>query len=406
MPRREHPLSIMGILSGAWSFIKGGRAAWLTVLASIGLSLVGVYAIDVATIAVPHDASPALGALAVKQLVYVCIGLGAGVLVLVPHYRAYGFASWFLLAAAVVLLVFLLIPFVPSTIVRPRNGARSWIDFGPADVQPSELAKIAYVVVLAWYLRFRKNHRTFKGLLPPAIITAVPVGLITLQPDLGTASLFVPALFAVLVAAGAKLKHLAAVVLIAAMAAPAAYPILKPHQKERFVGLFKQLRGDTSADQDINMQSVTAQRVAGAGEWEGAGDRQSRVLLKYNALPERHNDMIFAVICNRFGFVGGATVLVLYAVWIAGALLTAGLAREPFGRLVPVGFAAFIAAQVFINVGMNVGVVPIIGITLPFVSHGGSSMIACWLMTGLVMAVAIRQPRISLRRTFEWDDEG
>ena len=172
-----------------------------------------------------------------------------------------------------------------------------------------------------------------------------------------------------------------------------------------FVGLYKQLKGDTSSDQDINMQSVTAQRIAGAGGSDGTGDRQSRVLLKYNALPERHNDMIFAVICNRFGLLGGVGVLAIYAAWIAGALLTAGLSREPFGRLVPVGLAAFIAAQVFINVGMNIGVVPIIGITLPFVSHGGSSMIACWLMTGLVLAVSIRQPRMALRRTFEWDDK-
>lgn len=405
MPRREKAISISGLASGIWGFVKNGRAAWLTVFASIALSLIGVYCIDVATVTLPHDPAPNLGPIALRQLIYMGIGIAAGILVLIPHYRAYGLASWFLLAAAVALLVFLLIPFVPSTIVRPRNGARSWIDLGPADFQPSELAKIAYIFVLAWYLRFSRNHRTFKGLLPPAIITAIPVGLITLQPDLGTASLFVPALFAVLVAAGAKLKHLAAVVLIAAMAAPAAYPILKPHQKERFVGLFKQLKGDTSADQDINMQSVTAQRIAGAGEWNGAGDRQSRVLLKYNALPERHNDMIFAVICNRFGWIGGVGVLGIYAAWIAGALLTAGLSREPFGRLVPVGLAAFIAAQVFINVGMNLGVVPIIGITLPFVSHGGSSMIACWLMTALVLAVSIRQPRMALRRTFEWDDK-
>ena len=403
MARRVNAISISGIAGGVWSFVKGGRAAWLTVFASLALSLIGVYSIDVATVTLPHQV-PVLGPVALRQLIYMGVGIGAAVLILIPHYRAYGFASWLLLAAAVALLVFLLVPFVPSSIVRARNGARSWIDFGPADFQPSELAKIAYVFVLAWYLRFSRHHRTFRGLLPPAIITAIPVGLITLQPDLGTASLFVPALFAVLVAAGAKLKHLAAIVLIAAMAAPAAYPILKPHQKERFVGLFKQLKGDTSSDQDINMQSVTAQRVAGAGRWDGTGDRQSRVLLKYNALPERHNDMIFAVICNRFGFVGGVAVLGLYALWVAGALLTAGLSREPFGRLVPVGLAAFIAVQTFINVGMNLGVVPIIGITLPFVSHGGSSMIACWLMTGLVLAISIRQPNMALRRTFEWDD--
>src|SRR4051812_22236734 len=163
--------------------------------------------------------------------------MAGAVVIALPHYRWLGYASWFFLAVSVALLLFLLLPFVPSSIVRPRNGARSWIDLGPIDFQPSEVAKIAYVLVIAWYLRFRKNHRTLVGLIPPAIITFIPVALITLQPELGTGLLFIPVLFGILVAAGAKLKHLAVIVLIATMAAPAAYPLLMPHQKSRIRGL-------------------------------------------------------------------------------------------------------------------------------------------------------------------------
>ncbi len=178
-----------------------------------------------------------------------------------------------------------------------------------------------------------------------------------------------------------------------------------PHQKARFVGLVKQLSGDTSADRGINMQSVTAQRLAGAGGTSGAGEERSRVLIRYNSLPERHNDMVFSVICNRWGLRGALAIFALYALWLIGAVWTAGVCREPFARLIPVGFAAFIAAQAAVNIGMNVGLLPIIGITLPFVSHGGSSMVAVWLMTGLIVSVALRQPRMALRKSFEFGED-
>lgn len=377
--------------------------AWLTVLASLGLSLLGVVSIDVADALKGGEA--AMGVAALKQAASLGVGIGGAVLIALPHYRVLGVASWVLLGVSLALMVFLLVPGVPTSIVRARNGARSWIDLGPVDLQPSELAKIAYVLALGWYLRYRENHRTVVGLLPPALITGLPVALIMLQPDLGTASLFIPALFAVLVAAGAKIKHLAIIVLIAAMAAPASYPFLKPHQQQRIKGLLLQIRGDTSADQDINMQSVTAQRLAGAGMGAGMSEERSRLLLHYNPLPERHNDMIFAVICNRFGWTGGVMTLGLYGIWITGALFTSATCREPFGRLVPVGLTGFIVAQVFVNVGMNLGIVPIIGITLPYVSLGGSSLVTVWLMTGLVASIALRRPARGQRHSFEFGQE-
>lgn len=376
--------------------------AWLTLLASLALSLVGVHAIDLG--ATPRPGT-AMAPMALKQLVYVGMGLLACLTMTLPRYRLLGALSWGVYAIVIAMLLFLLVPFVPTWLVRPRNGARGWIDLGQFDLQPSELAKIAWVLTIAWYLRFRKNHRTLRGLLPPAIITGVPVALITLEPDLGNAVLFIPALFAILVAAGAKLKHLALIVTIAAMAAPAAYPLLLPHQKARIVGMILQARGDASADQDINMQSVTAQRLVGAGEEAGVGASRTRTLVHFNALPERENDMVFAVVANRFGFLGGVGVIGLYGAWIVGAIWTAGLCREPFGRLVPVGLASFVGTQAFINIGMNLGLLPIIGITLPFVSQGGSSEITMWVMTGLILSIGARRPHAMLRHSFEYDDD-
>lgn len=386
----------------ASALVRAGPA-WLTLGASLGLCLIGLHAIDVGS-GVATRGLTELGPLASRQAVFVAAGVLAGIGIALPHYRLLGYASWALFGLALALLIFLLLPFVPAFIVRPRNGARSWIDLGAADLQPSELMKIAWVMALAWYLRYKANHRTLLGLLPPALITGLPVALIVLQPDLGTALLFIPALFAVLVAAGAKFWHLGLIVLLAALAAPAAYPWLLPHQKARLAGMLMQARGDDSADQDINMQSSTARRLVGAGGAAGAGESMSRVLVRYNALPERHNDMVFAVVVNRFGLLGAILVIALYALWGVGAFWTAALCREPFGRLVPVGLAAFIGTQAFINIGMNVGLLPIIGITLPFVSHGGSSMVTSWLMTALVWSIAMRRPRVTVRKSFEWDD--
>ena len=378
--------------------------AWLTVLAAVALSLVGVYVIDVAT-SLDGAGGARVSNLAAKQGVFLVVGLLAAIGVAFPHYRYVRMLAWPAMWVVLVLLVFLLLPFVPASLVTPRNGARAWINLGPVDFQPGEVAKIAFVLVLADYFRYRKNHRTFLGLIPPALITLIPVGLITLQPDLGTALLFIPCLFAMLVGAGAKLKHLAVIVLVGILAGPMAYPMLKPHQKQRIVGLINMVQGSPEGADDINYQSLTAVRLAGAGEINGMPDAKSRAVVHFNHLPERHNDMIFAVIVNRFGLIGGLGVLALYTLWFLGALLTAALCKDPFGRLVVIGVTVIIAAQMFINVGMNLGLLPIIGLTLPFVSYGGSSILTVWIMTGLVLSVAMRPPARLSRPTFEFGDD-
>ena len=388
-------------LAPVWSAVGRIGPAWIVAAASLGLSLIGLYSIDVADPpAVPDPWRP--GPTSSKQAVFLAISLLSACLIVIPNYRWVARGAWLFYAASLCLLVFLLLPGVPWSVVSPRNGARSWINLGFTDFRPSEPAKIAYAVALAWYMRFRTEHRRFAGLVPPAIITAVPIGLIMLQPDLGTATLFVPALFAALIAAGARLRHLAIIVMLSATAAPAVYPALRPHQQQRIVGLLKQLQGDTSEDQDLNFQAATARTLAAAGGLTGLAEDRSRALVHYNRLPERHNDMIAAVILNRFGVLGGVAVLGLHLIWFAGALACAALTKDPFGRLLIVTLAAFVAAQVFINVGMNVGLLPIIGITLPYVSYGGSSLLTVWVMVGLMMNVMMRRPKSGPRRSFEF----
>ncbi|MBL4699104.1 MAG: FtsW/RodA/SpoVE family cell cycle protein, partial [Phycisphaerales bacterium] len=363
--------------------IKVINYGWITVGASVLLTLIGIYAIDLGLSRPDEHGTMVMSSTAIKQMIFMAIGLVACFVIALPHYKLVSGFAWLLFIVCLGLLVFLLIPGIPKSIVTPRNGARSWINLGFTDFQPSEVMKIAFVLAVAQYMRFRSEHRRFKGLIVPGIIAAVPVALITVQPDLGTASLFIPALFAMLIAAGARLRHLTLIVLCAAMAAPVGYQFMKPHQKARIDGLVKQFQGDTSTNFDINFQAYRAQMLIGAGQATGMNDETTRAMVRYNALPERENDMIFAVVVARFGFVGGFVPLVLYAVWVGGAFVVAASCREPMGRLIAVGIPAFIATQVVINVGMNIGVVPIIGITLPFLSAGGSSLITSWLMTGL-----------------------
>lgn len=387
------------------SELTWAHGAWMCVLSGLALALLGLYAIEVGSAQVPGiGGSGGGGTLVVRQSVYLLVGVVAAALVALPHYRLVRWIAWPLMWLMLGLLVFVLIPWVPSSIVAPRNGARCWIQLGPADFQPSEVAKICFVLVMADYLRHRQNHRTFGGLMVPAMIALVPAALITMQPDLGMAMLFVPVTFAMLLAAGAKLKHLSIVVLCAMLAAPAAYPLLRPHQKARIDGMIARFTDPEKGADGVNFQALTAQTLSGAGELAGVTASKARALVRFNRLPERHNDMILAVIMARFGLVGGLGVLTLYAMWFAGAYISAATCRDPFGRLVIVGLMAMLFAQAFVNIAMNVGIMPIVGLTLPFVSYGGSSMLAVWVITGLVFSIAMRRPMRLARPTFEFDD--
>jgi cell division protein FtsW (lipid II flippase) len=387
--------------------VERGGPAWITIFAALALTGIGILGIDTAeplrvTAGVIEQTSgwaPRARTQATFLIIALCV---AGVCAMLNH-RRIGTLAWPFYFACIALLIFLLLPFIPTSIVRPRGGARSWIDLGPMNFQPSELTKIAFVLAMAWTLRYTSEHRTFKGLARTAVIAGVPIALIMLQPDLGTAMLFVPALFFILIAAGARLRHLTIVVALAFCFAPAAYPLLLPHQKARINGLIQQIAGDTSANQDINMQSVTAQRLIGAGKIVGLGDEKSRTLQHFNALPERHNDMVLASIVSRFGLLGGLLTIGMCLLWVLGALWTAAVCEDPIGRLLCVGAAGFFFAQTMVNIGMNLGLLPIIGITLPLVSYGGSSLVVQWMFVGLVAGVAIRRKGYELRRSFEWD---
>ena len=357
------------------------NAGWLPVLAAVLLTFEGVLAIETT---VPS--------LARRQAVFGLFGVLCAAAMLLPSHRLLTRAAWPLYFASLALLLFVLLPGVPEWLVRPKNGARRWISLGLFEFQPSEIAKIAVVLALGVWLRGASLWR-FGGFLMPFLLALPPMFLILIEPDLGTTLMVAPAVVAMVIAAGARVRHLALLVAVVVLGAPLSYPFLKPHQRDRVDALIAQVRGEETYVGDIGFQADRARTLAGSGGLFGVGRERAQALVRFNRLPEEHNDMIFAVICCRWGFFGGVVTWGLGLLYAFGALLVASLAREPFSRAVATGIAGTFIAQLVINTGMTVGVMPVTGVTLPFISYGGSSLVALWIGTGLLCNIAMRRPR-------------
>ena len=234
------------------------------------------------------------------------------------------------------------------------------------------------------------------------------MGLILVEPDLGTAMLFLPTLFAMLIAAGAKIRHLVFVMVAGLVCGGVMfqYSLLLPHQMDRINALYYQLIDDPRHVQGIGFQGHKAITLVGAGEVTGVGAAHGADLVKFNRLPEDHNDMVFAVVTVRWGALGAIVMWGLYLALCLGGLIVAARTHDPFGRLIAVGIVCAIFAQMTINTGMTIGLFPITGMNLPFVSYGGSSLIATWLMMGLLLNIALRRPQYLAREAREFDEYG
>ena len=322
-----------------------------------------------------------------KQLFWISFSGAIFVgLLFIPYLQFYQ-RAYFLYACGIALLVLTIV------IGKTVNGSRRWIAVGPFSIQTSEVMKILIVIALARYLKDRPRLDRWQDLLPALGITFLPMIIILKQPDLGTAMLFIPILFAMLLAAGARISHLVLLIVIGINCLPVGYFFLKPYQKARlrtFISL-----GDLSASQRMGeaYQAYQSQIGVGSGGMLGKGwgkGTQNRL----NFVPERHNDFIFSVHCEEFGFLGATILLGLYFLLFLSGLSSASSSREMFGRLVIVGTITMMAMQVCINVGMTIGIFPITGLTLPLVSYGGSSMVTTFIGLSLIMGVKMRKSMI------------
>jgi len=348
-----------------------------------------------------------------NQLVFVCIGIVGLVAMQWVNYARVARWSWGFYIVSLLLVIYTVIPGMPRSgfgSVPIINGAHAWIDLKLLHLEPAELMKLAFCMVMARYLRFRSNYRTLMGLAPPFLLALVPFMLILLQPALGMALLFLPTLFAMLFAAGAKVKHLLGVVLMGFMLLPVVWlsgtnvpffkhlpSLLMPYQRVRIMAM---VNANPSNAIVADYQRQRALTALGSGGFAGKGAGHIPVGVK---VPEVHTDMIIALIGEQFGLIGVSIVLAAYLVLLAAGIEIAAATKEPFGRLLAVGIVAMLTAQTFLNLLVCLRLAPVTGITLPFVSFGGSSLLASFLAAGLLLNIGQNRPLVIARSSFEFD---
>jgi len=353
------------------------RVPWTVVIAALALMVVGMSGI------VHGDEFAGRNPYLTRQLVWIALSLPAMILATLFPYRLLRGFSYPLFWANLVLLV--IVYFMPA-----RNGAHRWIPLGIMDFQPSELAKLTFMMALAHYLMHRQNYRRLTGLLVPFILTLLPVGLILREPDLGTSLVFLPVLFAMLFAAGARPRHLTMIVLLGVAVLPALWMGMSAEQKSRVVTLFVQRDGGRNPNGDGYHLHQSKQVLALGGV---RGSEFTGLVIDDPAayhLPAARTDFVLCLIGERWGLVGTLVTLALYVILFARGLAIAAATREPFGRLLAVGIVALLATQTIINSGMTVGLMPVTGMTLPLLSYGGSSLLATCIAIGLLLNVGLR----------------
>ncbi|MCA9246233.1 MAG: FtsW/RodA/SpoVE family cell cycle protein [Planctomycetales bacterium] len=270
------------------------------------------------------------------------------------------------------------------------NGARRWIRLGPLGFQPSEFAKLAFVLAMSRYLMFRENYRKLSGLIAPLILALAPSLLILREPDLGTALLFFPLLLAMLAIAGARRRDLVLMVAACVLVAPVLWSQMSREQRSRVTAVWNQAEPGRIVQGDGYHLAKAKQLLVLGGVWGSAIEGETAFDQGVYHIPEGATDSIFVVIAERYGLFGATILLLLYALLIWQAVAIAEATREPFGRLVAGGIGALFAIQVLINAGMMVGLLPITGLSLPLVSYGGSGLLAHGLAIGLLLNIGLR----------------
>lgn len=332
-----------------------------------------------------------------RQLIWVCAGLVAFFVFRSIDYRLLLRASdvFYLLALGMLVVVLL--------VGREVGGSRRWLSLPGLgfNVQPSEFAKIAVVLILANYLTLTKSYLTLKWLWIPFLICLCPMMLIVKQPDLGTACVFLPILFAMLYLAGVRLRTFLVVGAFILCSSPVVWLNMESYQRERIYGFLKQDSPSPQMRRTILYQLIQSKIAIGSGGLTGKGlGRGTQNRLGF--LPNRQTDFPFPVICEEWGFLGALLVFFLYFLLLLALGRIAEKATDPQGSYIVAGVMAMIATQFVVNTGMTAGQFPVVGMTLPLVSYGGSSMLCIFASLGIAASVALHRPRwFSGRRTLE-----
>jgi rod shape determining protein RodA len=328
-----------------------------------------------------------------KHLINIVIGAALGAGATVISYETMRAYAPFVYAAGIFGLIAVL------GIGIDHFGAKSWIRIGAGfEVQPSEFAKVSFVVMLATILGERRegesdDHPAARRVLAGLLLAGVPMGLIMLQPDLGTTMVFVFVLIALLLAAPVKLRWVSGVIVVgvAVIALAIATGVVKKYQVDRLTTFTNPAAASAEA-QSVAWQIQQSEIAVSLGGWTGQGLNHGQ---QTNAgmVPVRESDFIFTVAGEELGLLGSSAIICLIGVVIWRGFRIARRSPDRFGGLVAIGVVAWFGIQAFENIGMNIGVMPITGIPLPFISYGGSSMFASLLAVGFLQNIHLRAER-------------
>lgn len=358
----------------------------LLLVAVVGLVVSGLFMVYSAT----HQSLSAVhldpGTYLKRQATFAALGLVIVMLVASFDYRFLKVYAGMIYAGSIVLLVLVRTPL--GTTVK---GSQRWFELFGFQLTPSELMKIALVIMLGAYLselRRSGSDMSLQEMFQATAIAAFPGVLVFLQPDLGTSIVLVAILVGVLVVAGARARHLAILAAAAIVLIFGAFQLglVQDYQIARLTSFL-----DPANDPDrTGYNRLQAEIAIGSGGLTGVGYGQG-TQTNLDFVPEQHTDFIFTVVGEEFGFVGALTMLLLFALLLWRAFRTALLSKDPFGTYISAGIASMFAIQIFVNVGMTVGIMPITGIPLPFVSYGGSSLLTNCAAVGLLLNVHMRR---------------
>ncbi|MBW1990780.1 MAG: rod shape-determining protein RodA [Deltaproteobacteria bacterium] len=327
---------------------------------------------------IPEGATPVY----LKQTYWLGLGLAVMFLSLLYDYRHYERLAYPLYILSIVLLVGVMVA------GKSVSGSRRWLALGPVSFQPAELAKLAVILVLARYFHRRPQLAplTFKDLLAPVALVLLPALIIIKQPDLGSGLLVVAVAAAVILFAGVHWRTLVVSLIGLLAAAPAAWPFLKDYQKQRILAFLNPEKDPLGAGYHI----IQSEIAVGSGQFWGKGFLKGTQSQLY-FLPEQHTDFVFSVFAEEWGFAGSALVLLLYIGLILWGLQIARTCKDRFGQFLAVGVTALLFWQIFINLCMVTGLCPVVGLPLPLLSYGGSSLVTTLLALGILLNIRMRR---------------
>jgi len=324
----------------------------------------------------------------IVQISAFCIGYGLLVAAVIFDYKHFFRFDKLLYAIAIVVQGLVFIPGLGIEIY----GSRAWLDLGFITVQPSEFVKVLFVLVMSAYLtRRKKDLSNFFGFLF-AFLYGLPIVAFAAYVDMGAGIVLFVMHICLIFAAGLRAILVAVMAIIFVVMIPLIYRFLSPHQRERFTAF---LHPDDMSVDAVH-QVYQAKVAIGSGGFFGKGFRQG-IIKESGLLPIQDSDFIFPVLIEEFGFLGGIVLLALYAVLIVRIWWVIAKATELFGALICVGFMCMFGFQIFENIGMTMGLMPVTGITLPFISAGGSSVVANMIAVGLMMSVHFRDTSRGLK---------